>query len=80
MGKYQKMFRGIPNADRFHIKLVIRKLVARDFSSLDRKKLSGYESLYRVRVGNYRIIYSYDRETVELKAIRKRDESTYKNL
>ena len=31
------------------------------------KKLKGYENTYRVRVGNYRIIYEiYDRETIVL--------------
>ena len=36
------------------------------------KKLTGY-SYYRVRVGNYRIIYNYDDESLFIHVIGKRD-------
>ena len=44
----------------------------------DVKKLKGYE-LYRVRVGNYRVIYHFDETTIFVTIIDKRD-VVYKNL
>ena len=40
-------------------------------------KLKG-KNLYRVRVGNYRIIYSTERNQVVIESIRRRNENTYK--
>lgn len=47
---------------------------------LDIKKLQGHERTYRLRVGNYRVIFEWiDREPkiIEIQAIKKRDEQTY---
>lgn len=74
------MLRGIPAKHRVRIMHVLKKIFVGDFSGIDRKKLAGYENIYRVRIGNYRIIYFDDDDRVILKAIRKRDESTYRNL
>ena len=42
-------------------KLMILKDNPYDFQRLDVKKLKGYESRYRLRIGNYRILYEiYD--------------------
>ncbi len=44
----------------------------------DAKKLQNYKNTYRVRIGNYRIIYSIGQGWFKLLSIRKRDEDTYK--
>ncbi len=41
------------------------------------KKLEKYKNLYRVRIGNYRLIYSFGQGWVKLLSVRKRDEQTY---
>ena len=44
----------------------------------DAKKLKGYtNNVYRVRIGDYRLIYSFGEGWVQLLSIRKRDERTY---
>lgn len=44
----------------------------------DAKKLKGYQNnVYRVRIGDYRLIYSFGEGWVQLLSIRKRDERTY---
>ena len=35
----------------------------------DSKKLSGYKSLYRVKVGDYRIVYRFDDEWLHIEVI-----------
>lgn len=47
----------------------------------DSKKLKGYDDLYRTDIGEYRIIYSFDDNTVYLKAVGKRnDNEVYKTI
>ena len=44
----------------------------------DAKKLKGYaNNIYRVRIGDYRLFYSFGQGWVKLLSIRKRDERTY---
>ena len=44
----------------------------------DAKKLKGYQNnIYRVRIGDYRLIYSFGEGWVQLLSIRKRDDRTY---
>lgn len=80
MGKIEKQLRSIPNQYRERVFRVIEKLIKRDFEGLNRIKLKEYECIYRVRVGNYRIMYHDDGENIILKAISKRDETTYNNF
>jgi mRNA interferase RelE/StbE len=77
MGKIEQQLRKIPELYRERIFLIVQKLQKRDFSELDRKKLKGYDSIFRIRIGNYRIIYQDDSAGIILKAILKRDENTY---
>ena len=50
-----------------------------DLPNGDIKKLQGYSATYRLRVGNYRIIYTISDSTIIIKAILPRG-SAYKNL
>lgn len=44
----------------------------------DAKKLKGYSNnVYRARIGDYRLIYSFGQGWVKLLSVRKRDEQTY---
>jgi len=59
---------------------IFKKLKNRDFTDLNRKKLKGYEYIYRVRAGNYRIIYFDNGEEILLKYLKRRNERTYKEI
>lgn len=43
----------------------------------DAKKLKNYKNVYRVRIGDYRLIYSIGTNSVKLLSLRKRNERTY---
>ncbi|MEN9935511.1 MAG: hypothetical protein RLZZ387_2090 [Chloroflexota bacterium] len=45
----------------------------------DAKKLKGYQNVYCVRVGDYRVFYSIGAGWVKLLSVRKRDERTYED-
>lgn len=76
MDEIQKLFRKMHKKDRDSILAVLKKIHARE-KQFSQKKLKGFDYIFRVRVGNYRIIYFDDGEQIIVKAIKKRDESTY---
>lgn len=78
MGNIEKQLRRIGTADRERVFQAIERLAKRDLQGLHCKKLKGYECIYRIRVGNYRIIYFDDGKQILLKAIKRRNESTYR--
>ncbi|MBU1911735.1 type II toxin-antitoxin system RelE/ParE family toxin [Patescibacteria group bacterium] len=78
--KLKKSLRQIPRADLIRINQVLKKMQSRSLELKKIKKLEGYEDIYRTRVGRYRIIYFDDGDRIIIKAIRKRDESTYGNI
>lgn len=80
MEKWKKQLRKIPRADRGRLLSALMLIFTRDVSSLDRLQLKGNPNIYRVRVGNYRIIYHDDGRKITIKAIPKRDENTYKDF
>lgn len=80
MEQWRKQLRKIPESSRTRILAVLVLLRLRDFRTLDRLQLKGYENIFRIRVGNYRIIYFDDGEKIVLKAILRRDENSYRNL
>lgn len=80
MEKWKKQLRMIPRSSRDRVFEALMLLLARDFKKLDRLRLKGYQNIFRIRVGNYRIIYHDDGEEITLKAIPRRDENTYKDF
>jgi mRNA-degrading endonuclease RelE of RelBE toxin-antitoxin system len=78
MDRIEKLLRRIPKKDRLKIEEDLQHLFHRDFHTLDRDKLKGHKHTYRIRTGNYRIIYDDDGKTIILKAIKRRNEGTYK--
>lgn len=58
----------IPNADVARIQSVFKELLHNPVP-VGSKKLSGRASLYRVRQGNYRIIYTVDFKEKEIRII-----------
>ncbi len=80
MEQIQKQWKKISVKERTKIREIFKKLKNRDFADLNRKKLKGYEHIYRVRVGNHRIIYFDNGEEILLKYLKRRDERTYKEI
>lgn len=80
MDEIEKLFRKISKNDRLKLEETVEKILSRNFENLRGKKLQQHRFLYRVRVGNYRIIYFDDGKVVVLKAIKKRNESTYNDF
>ncbi|NJE10409.1 type II toxin-antitoxin system RelE/ParE family toxin [Thermococcus sp. MAR1] len=73
--KALKELMDIPAEEREVIKDRISKLAFFPLAHLDVQKLRGYENVYRLRVGEYRVIFEYqkDERTVRVLKIGKRE-------
>jgi superfamily I DNA/RNA helicase/mRNA-degrading endonuclease RelE of RelBE toxin-antitoxin system len=69
----------IPQAVQKKVSKIVKVLEADPISAQgDAKKLKGYANhVYRVRLGDYRLFYTFGQGWVKLLSIRKRDERTY---
>ena len=78
MNKIEKLLRKISKKDRESLLLVIEELlIGKDISNLKPIKLEGID-LYRIRKGNFRIIFHKEQDTVVIDSIKMRNENTYK--
>jgi len=57
-----KELKSVPEIERKSIKDRISKLAFFPLIRLDIKKLRGQQKVYRLRVGDYRVIFEYDDE------------------
>ena len=77
----QRQLRRIPQSDLLSIHDSLRSLVD-DPRPVGSSKLRGFTAVWRVRVGQYRVIYEiYDGErSLMVLRIARRDERTYRRL
>ncbi|ADC66631.1 plasmid stabilization system [Ferroglobus placidus DSM 10642] len=68
----KKFLDSLDESNRERIKEKLRLLVENPFS-LPYKKIKGRESTYRIRVGNFRIIYSIRGREIRILKIDKRE-------
>ena len=80
MEQVEKQLRKMPRKERDRVLGVMEKIIQRDFLGLDRKQLKGLKWIFRVRVGNFRIIYFDDGNEIQFESVRRKSESTYDDL
>ena len=80
MDKIAKLFLKISKKDKNKLRQIITQLQDKKrWKSLDVIKLKNSD-LYRLRSGNFRIIFHKDKNSTIIDSIKLRNESTYKNL
>lgn len=72
-----KLLKKLTERERAQIKQVLIRLYAGRFQGLDIKKLKSREDIFRVRKGNFRILYQLVGGDVFILAIERRREDTY---
>lgn len=79
--KIAKLLAKLPAKRLDLLKPILVQIIAGDLSGLDIKALKGHKGLFRVRMGNYWIVFSMQNgQKPRLVAIAKRNEKTYKDL
>lgn len=63
MDKYLKFLNKINKTERNDLLCLIQGIVNGDMKSPNQKKLKGYENLYRIRHGKFRIVYRKEKTT-----------------
>ena len=77
MNKAEKFLRELSFDERQKIKDVLTKILSGKTKGLDVKKLKGYKNLFRVRVGDIRVVFSQDGKIVGILFIGKRGSLKY---
>lgn len=77
MDRNQKFLRRLNSKEFVLVEKILQKILVRDTSNLDIKKLSGYRDVYRVRTGHIRIIFIDTGNYTEVLEISRKDEKTY---
>lgn len=81
MDKITKALVKIPAKQRALILQATKQIIAGNLQNLDIKKLKGSEEIFRVRVGQYRIIFAGNKDVGYIVlSIAKRNEQTYKQF
>lgn len=80
MDKIAKALEKLSDKERQKIKKILSRLLTGDNGGLDIKKLKDRNDVFRLRVGNLRIIYRTNpKEKIVLLTIARRNENTYKS-
>lgn len=78
--KIKKILDKLKSSERAQVKLLMMRIEAGDLDGMDIKRLTGSDTLFRVRKGSLRIIYSSNEKENIIVAVRHRHENTYKDL
>jgi mRNA-degrading endonuclease RelE of RelBE toxin-antitoxin system len=78
--KISKELAKFSNKERKLVKEILLQLQQRDTKGLQITKLKGHKDIYRVRKDRLRIIYQQREITIQILAIERRSEKTYKDF
>jgi len=79
--KITELLSKLSQKDLKHISTTIEKITKLELEGLDLKTLKGQTGMYRVRVGNYRILFSINQnKKPSIVSISRRNEKTYKDV
>ena len=80
MEQVEKQLRRMPRQDRERVLDAMERIIQRNFLGLNRKQLRGSGYIFRIRVGNYRILYFDNGSEIEFIAVRRKNETTYNDF
>jgi mRNA-degrading endonuclease RelE of RelBE toxin-antitoxin system len=79
MDKIDKFLKKLTKAESTLLIKVIADILEQRTGQYDVKKLKGYRDIYRIRVGNKRIIFRQLLDDIEVLDVSLRNEKTYKD-
>ncbi len=78
MDRISKFLKKLSPKEQQAIADVIVRVLAKNFSHLDVKKLRGEENIFRVRKGDIRILFQKTEDDIHILFIERRSDTTYK--
>ena len=79
MDKIDKFLKKLSKAEAALLIKVIADILEQKTDRYDVKKLKGYRDIYRIRIGNKRIIFRQLLDDIEVLDVSLRSEKTYKD-
>lgn len=76
----KKLLAKLSVKQRQKLMTIVQRIIEGDLAGLDVKKLQGHERTYRVRTGDFRIVFLKDGDEPDIIAIERRSETTYKDF
>lgn len=80
MDKLSKLLKKLTQEERKILEATLLNLLSGDVASFDIKKLRGVKNVYRVRIGTLRIIFSKNKDDIQVLDVSRRSEKTYKDF
>lgn len=77
MDKIIKFLKKLSKKEQQRVLKIIKQLERNDLKNLHIKKLSGEQNIYRVRVGDIRIIFLHLKNESRIISIERRSDTTY---
>ena len=77
MERVKKFLKKLSVTKQDEIDEILFKIELGETGHLDIKKLKGYKNLFRVRIGDVRIVFSQDKEKIKMLFIGTRGNSKY---
>ena len=77
MNKIEKLLHKMSKQDRNKITIVVALICSNNLGFLDIKKLEGFDNMYRIRVGKFRIKFKKYEKSNEIIEITRRNDNTY---
>lgn len=78
MHKIQKFLKRLSLSQQLEVDSLIDSILSGALDGLDTKKLKGHIDVYRVRLGDIRIIFKRKEDDIEVLDIGRRNEKTYR--
>ncbi|MDP2951529.1 MAG: hypothetical protein Q8N55_04045 [bacterium] len=77
MDRIEKALKKIREDEKKALKDLLLKINKGDLKGLDLKKLKVRDDIFRVRKGNFRIIFRKDKDIIKILTLERRKENTY---
>ena len=78
MDKIAKALQKLSKKEQEKLKEILRKLDTGDFAGLDIKKLKGRKDIFRVRQGDFRIIFQKTANCIKILTLEQRQTNAYR--
>ncbi|MBL7045298.1 MAG: hypothetical protein ISR98_01730 [Parcubacteria group bacterium] len=78
MDKVSKFLKRLSKQERLKLRTVIKSVLDGKIKDLDVKKLSGYQNIFRVRVGDMRVVFENNDGSMNLIFVGRKSDKTYK--
>ena len=78
MDRADKLSRKLSEKERVKVIRAIELILVGDIARLDVKKLKGEKNIFRVRVGDLRIIFAHEKNLLRIISVDRRNDTTYR--